>query len=318
MTTLTGPQYYPGASHSGASWYEDNWGGDAMDVNVLTIHTTEGTSLPNYADSSGRVGAVAPNITFVPDFAAKKLKAVQHYRVDISSRALENKLGGVATNTNNVTQAEFVGTCDPTTHKRWTNAGYAHIYWPEAPEWALDGMAEYVAWLHKEHGVPLVGPSAGWKAYPASYGTNNGVRLSGSAWNAFRGICGHQHVTENVHGDPGNIPFAKIIAKAKAILKLDDDDTANTGGGSTPAPKPTIPAFPGRKYFQAGANNKYVTQLGKQLVKKGFGDHYTSGPGPRWSEADRKNVADFQKSKAALRGDADGYPGPLTWKLLFS
>ncbi len=314
MTTLTGPQYYPGASHSGASWYEDNWGGDAMDVNVLTVHTTEGMSLPNYADSSGRVGAVAPNITFVPDMGAKRLRAVQHYRIDISSRALENKLGGVATNTNNVTQAEFVGTCDPAHKSTWggKRAGVDYIYWPDAPDWAYDEMAEYFAWLHENHGIPLVGPSAGWKAYPGSYGTRNGVRMSGSAWNAFRGICGHQHVTENVHGDPGNIPFSKIIAKAKALLGLDTPSTPTTPS----APKP--PAFPGRKYFQPGANNKYVTQLGKQLVKKGYGKHYEEGPGPKWSDADRLNVRDFQRSKAALRGDADGYPGPLTWQLLFS
>ncbi len=306
MTTLTGPQYYPGASHSGASWYEDNYGGDAMDVNVLTIHTTEGTTLPTYDG-----GAVAPNITFVPDFTKKKLVAYQHYRVDISSRALVNKLGGVATNTNNVTQAEFVGTCDPATHRKWTNLGYAHIYWPEAPDWALEGMAEYVAWLHENHGVPLVAPSQ-WLAYPSSYGSTS-ARMSFDEWNKFRGICGHQHVPENIHGDPGNIAITKVIQMTKALLALDDDPA-----DPTPTPKPAIPSFPGRKYFQPGANNSHVTTLGKQLVKKGFGRHYSVGPGPRWGDADRLNVRDFQRSKAALRGDADGYPGPLTWKLLFS
>jgi peptidoglycan hydrolase-like protein with peptidoglycan-binding domain len=29
-------------------------------------------------------------------------------------------------------------------------------------------------------------------------------------------------------------------------------------------------------------------------------------------------VRDFQKSRKELRGDADGIPGPLTWRLLFS
>ena len=306
MTTLTGPQYYPGASHSGASWYEDSYLGNAMDVNVLVIHTTEGTSLPTYDG-----GAVAPNITFVPDFQAKRLKAYQHYRTDISSRALMNKLGGVATNTNNVTQAEFVGTCDPTTSRRWAAAGVEHIFWPDAPDWALREMAEYVAWLHEEHGIPLVAP-AKWPAYPTSYANGGGQRMTDDQWNAFRGVCGHMHVTENVHGDPGSLPIQKVLAYAKEILAIPDDPTPPT------TPKPTIPAFPGRKYFQAGANNKYVTQLGQRLVKKGFGRHYVEGPGPRWGEADRLNVRDFQRSKAALKGDADGYPGPLTWKLLFS
>jgi hypothetical protein len=85
-----------------------------------------------------------------------------------------------------------------------------------------------------------------------------------------------------------------------------------------PPKPPAIPAFPGRNWFKPGANNAYVTQLGKQLVKKGFGKHYAQGPGPRWSEADRLNVQDFQRSRKELAGDADGYPGPLTWRLLFS
>ncbi|MEU7400016.1 peptidoglycan-binding protein [Streptomyces sp. NPDC044948] len=84
----------------------------------------------------------------------------------------------------------------------------------------------------------------------------------------------------------------------------------------SPPAKP--PAFPGRKYFKAGASNRFVEQLGKQLVAKGYGKHYRVGPGPNWSEADRQNVADFQRAHKALAGDADGYPGPLTWQILFS
>jgi hypothetical protein len=86
---------------------------------------------------------------------------------------------------------------------------------------------------------------------------------------------------------------------------------------TTPA-KPAVPPFPGRQYFKPGADNKYVTQLGKQLVKKGFGKHYAVGPGPRWGEADRRNVQDFQHAQHWTGSDADGYPGPETWKRLFA
>lgn len=79
-----------------------------------------------------------------------------------------------------------------------------------------------------------------------------------------------------------------------------------------------VPPFPGASYFGPGKNNSHITILGKQLVKKGFGKHYTSGPGPTWTDADRKNVADFQRSRKELRGDPDGIPGSLTWRLLFS
>ena len=64
--------------------------------------------------------------------------------------------------------------------------------------------------------------------------------------------------------------------------------------------------------------NKYVTELGKQLVKKGFGKYYTTGPGPRWGEPDRRNVEAFQRAQGWRGGAADGYPGPETWRRLFS
>ncbi|MFG3102838.1 peptidoglycan-binding protein [Streptomyces sp. NPDC048182] len=98
-----------------------------------------------------------------------------------------------------------------------------------------------------------------------------------------------------------------------------------TGAGravpAAPAAPPAshgVPGYPGRALFRPGAQNAYVTQLGRQLVKKGFGRHYTSGPGPRWGEADRRAVEDFQRAQGWRGGAADGYPGPETWRRLFS
>ncbi|MFD5856018.1 peptidoglycan-binding protein [Streptomyces chartreusis] len=79
-----------------------------------------------------------------------------------------------------------------------------------------------------------------------------------------------------------------------------------------------VPPFPGAAKFGPGKNNASITLLGQQLVRKGYGRHYSSGPGPKWSDADRKNVRAFQLAHASLEGDADGIPGPQTWKLLFS
>lgn len=84
------------------------------------------------------------------------------------------------------------------------------------------------------------------------------------------------------------------------------------------APSAQPPAYPGRDKFRPGADNSYVTLLGRQLVKKGFGSSYTTGPGPRWGEADRRAVEAFQRSQGWRGGAADGYPGPETWRRLFS
>ncbi|MET9732977.1 peptidoglycan-binding protein [Streptomyces sp. NPDC006458] len=91
------------------------------------------------------------------------------------------------------------------------------------------------------------------------------------------------------------------------------------GAAGPPAPSsPRVPPFPGRGVFRPGANNAYVTQLGQRLVKKGFGRYYATGPGPRWSEADRRAVEAFQRAQGWRGSSADGYPGPETWRRLFA
>ncbi|MFF2572456.1 peptidoglycan-binding protein [Streptomyces sp. NPDC058084] len=88
----------------------------------------------------------------------------------------------------------------------------------------------------------------------------------------------------------------------------------SSGSGGSSA---TANGFPGRGYFRPGQSNAYVEKLGKQLVKRGYGKHYVSGPGPRWTEADRRNVQAFQQAQGWRGGAADGYPGPETWRRLF-
>ncbi|MCQ9186336.1 hypothetical protein KMT30_46345 [Streptomyces sp. IBSBF 2953] len=211
MSIKTGPQYYPGADRD--HWYQDDFGGDRMEVNVVVLHTTEGRSLPDYQG-----GSVAPNLTAVPDFAAKRLKWYQHFEIDVSSRALANRRGGVETNTLNVCQVELVGTCDPELHTKWNTHDQAHVYWPKAPEWALRAVAQYLAWMHIHHDVPLRGPTL-WPAYPKSAGNGGGQRMSGERWNAFKGVCGHMHVPENTHGDPGAIDFEALLGFAKSAAQ---------------------------------------------------------------------------------------------------
>lgn len=239
--TLTGPQKYPGASLS--LFFGNTYTGSPMEVNVCLWHTTEGRTVTDYSG-----GAVAPTLTAAPDMSAKKMRWYQHYDIDRSARALVNAPGGVETNTANVCQIELVGTCDPATNRKWISEGRSgeFIYWPDAPDWALQDLADFANWLHDNHGVPLRS-TVTWKAYPGSYGTNNGVRLSAAEWNAYTGHLGHEHATENLHGDPGDLKWARILQLAtgsgadmalsaddlKAIFNTDDivrspDDTTDS------------------------------------------------------------------------------------------
>lgn len=76
--------------------------------------------------------------------------------------------------------------------------------------------------------------------------------------------------------------------------------------------------YPGMNFFRPGQDNAYVTLLGRRLVEKGFGRYFTSEPGARWSEEDRRNVEAFQRAQGWSGGEADGYPGPETWRRLFA
>ncbi|MGW3911609.1 peptidoglycan-binding protein [Streptomyces sp. NPDC005070] len=110
-------------------------------------------------------------------------------------------------------------------------------------------------------------------------------------------------------GLPGPRTWSYLVGKQGRNIPA-----VTAGPGSTG----TVPGYPGRAVFRPGANDAQVTALGKQLVKKGFGTYYTSGPGPRWGEADRRNVEAFQRAQGWRGGAADGYPGPETWRRLFS
>ncbi|MWA11323.1 peptidoglycan-binding protein [Streptomyces sp. BA2] len=92
-------------------------------------------------------------------------------------------------------------------------------------------------------------------------------------------------------------------------------DIPRAGAGGT---QDRAPAYPGRGVFRPGQSSPSIEKLGRQLVAKGFGLHYAQGPGPRWSESDRRNVEAFQRAQGWRGGAADGYPGPETWRRLFA
>ncbi|MFF4348824.1 peptidoglycan-binding protein [Streptomyces sp. NPDC001530] len=123
-------------------------------------------------------------------------------------------------------------------------------------------------------------------------------------------------------GVPGPETWSYLVGKkGKDIPGAGGPAAGSPGSKGSSAPGASshgVPSYPGRAMFRPGAHNEYVTRLGKQLVKKGFGKYYTTEPGPRWGEADRRNVEAFQRSQGWRGGAADGCPGPETWRRLFS
>ncbi|MFI9624883.1 peptidoglycan-binding protein [Streptomyces sp. NPDC052042] len=113
-------------------------------------------------------------------------------------------------------------------------------------------------------------------------------------------------------GLPG--PHTWRLLDGGAGKDISGGGSGNSGAGGANADS----SFPGRGHFRPGQSNGHVEKLGRQLVKKGYGRHYLSGPDPQWSEADRRNVEAFQRAQGWRGAEADGYPGPETWRRLFS
>lgn len=76
--------------------------------------------------------------------------------------------------------------------------------------------------------------------------------------------------------------------------------------------------WPGTEKLRLRANNPFVTAMGKQLIKLGFGTHYSIGAGPEFTEADRQNYREFQLACGYTGANADGFPGPASWVRLMS
>lgn len=313
--TRTGPQRYPGASL--AYEYGGVFPGSAMESNVICWHSTEGRSVPTYGSGSSK-GASAPNFTVLPDFKNRRALWYQHFDFDESSRALVNLGGGVETNTANVCQIEIVGTCDPRYRSSWSGykSGVDYLFVPDAPDWFLDDLADFAAWAHLNHGVRLEakrpnGSALLFKPYPSSYGTkaDNEVRLTGTEWQEFYGHCGHQHVPENLHGDPGNFDIVTLLALAKGKV----------AGGTPPTPKPpttTTPRyepFPGAWFFKDGRKSPIILAMRKRLIAVGCNRYQSTSNPDTWGPGDKASYAAWQRKCGFTGDDANGIPGKTSW-----
>lgn len=245
--------------------------GNQPEADVLALHTTEGMSWPGY---NGGGNAPHDTIKAVP---GKGIIVRRHIPYNQYGKALRNLPGGGETNRRGVIQVELIGTCDPK-HKD-NDAWY---YWPEADDVVLKALAKYYSPILRTYAIPLVAPA--FRAYPASYG-NTSVRMSTAEFNKFNGICGHQHVPENDHGDPGAFPIGKFINYVNAARKVKTHPDAHA-------------------LIKRGSTGTWVRHA--QAILK-IAEDGIFGPDTE------KAVKAFQKSK---RLSVDGIVGPKTWAAL--
>lgn len=169
------------------------------------LHTTETTGRPGY-----KGGASAPHFTqlLVPPFTLW-----QHYDTARPSRALKHPAGTIDTNNLGARQIELVAYSDRALAKRYGGVDITNL---NAQQIAV--IARLLRWLEDVDGIDHHAAQM-WKLYPSSAGVGNGIRFSTSAWKAFSGWCGHEHVTANDHGDPSRPAIAALLAAARPITK---------------------------------------------------------------------------------------------------
>lgn len=267
------------------------------------LHTTEGASWPDYQN-----GTTAPHFTAMPNSVEGTIVVRQHTPVNVAARALMNEAGGVQTNRDHAIQIELVGTCDPTRRVRGA------FFWPDADRVMLAALATLMRALEARCGIArrAVAP---FLAYPASYGNQHGQRLSLSSWDNFSGWVGHQHVPENVHGDPGALNI-KALMMGGAVVEPGDVPPIIT------PPTRGAPKFPlavghyfGPKTGPAESESGYVGSTARKYLRewqaraRQHPDIVLNVDG-LYGDQTRTAALAIQSGAHLVR---DGAIGPLTW-----
>ncbi len=123
-----------------------------------------------------------PHSTIVPE--GNECVIYQHIPINRAARALVNAAGGVQTNNDSAVQCEIV----------WRAANA-----PNMPKALLDAVADWMRWVESAVGVKRRAVK-----FPSP-------RMTGPQWDAFDGWCGHMHVPENSHVDPGAIDIDYLL-----------------------------------------------------------------------------------------------------------
>lgn len=182
------------------------------------LHTTEGGSIAG-AEGAYRSSNSWPHFTVGQDGTVH-----QHVSISRAARSLQNAAGGVETNRGGAIQIEVVGYASKPS-------------WPAAQVNAMKGL---MRWIEANTGIRQYGPKFSGSGQA---GLRNTLEFSNAYWTSFNGWCGHQHVPENSHWDPGAI---ELILLFSAPLP-------------TPTPTPPTPVPPSPTPFTVPAS--YFTEV---------------------------------------------------------
>ncbi|MTE19494.1 N-acetylmuramoyl-L-alanine amidase [Streptomyces sp. TRM43335] len=129
-------------------------------------------------------------------------------------------------------------------------------------------------------------------------------------WNE-RSVIAHKEWTRTKI-DPRGFSMDGMRSRVAARL---GSPAAGSGAGGPSAGRPALQPFPGAAWFRGAPRSPIVTAMGRRLVAEGC-SRYAVGPGPQWTDADRRSYAAWQRRLGFTGADADGWPGEVSWRAL--
>ncbi|MFG3406298.1 peptidoglycan-binding protein [Streptomyces sp. NPDC048142] len=210
-------------------------------------------------------------------------------------------------------RANHAGGGDPAVLRRVIAEDYGDR--PPAPR-EHDGSAGSVDGNARFYGFECVNLGDGADPWPAAQ-LDAVERVSAAVcrahgWTA-RSVIGHLEWSD-WKVDPRGFTMPSMRDRIATRLAAPADGAAPSrpaGGSLAPRHQP----FPGASFFSARTSSPVITAMGRRLVAEGCSS-YAVGPGPRWSEADRRSYAAWQRKLGFRGGDADGIPGRTSWNAL--
>ena len=118
--------------------------------------------------------------------------------------------------------------------------------------------------------------------------------------------------------DPAGITmtdFRTAVAKLLGASTVPSSGSSKPSGSTSDKETPGYAPFPGVDYFHTGRSSALITAMGKRLIAEDCGK-YSTGPGPRWTDADRRSYAAWQRKLGYSGEDANGIPGATSWAKL--
>ena len=139
------------------------------------------------------------------------------------------------------------------------------------------------------------------------------VIYAGQIWSRTYGWAPQRYFGNDPHYSHLHISLVSSTQSAARSAEYDRSSWFGSGSGGTGSPSASA-ASQGSGKYRIGASGGYVRTLQQRLIARGF--TIRAGATGYYGTQTRSAVRSFQRAQGWRGGDADGFPGPTTLRLL--